>query len=153
MTRAFLREMHGGCVIQGSTRILNTLAPACLALQIAQKERYDEIAAEMRHMLVRVGWKEDFVAKSVPILPISGWIGDNLIAVSTNMPWYTGQEVINMKNETVKVRRRAGRGGLGWPRKLLQLCGSGAASPCACRLQQQPSTHGRATAADLVACC
>eukprot|EP00955_Chlamydomonas_euryale_P010521 113015-Chlamydomonas_euryale.AAC.1 len=50
-----------------------------------KEERYAEIANEMKHMLVRVGWKEAFLDASVPIIPISGWMGDNLITKSTNM--------------------------------------------------------------------
>ena len=45
----------------------------------------------MKHMLVRVGWKPDFVEKSVPILPISGWMGDNLIKKTENMGWWKGE--------------------------------------------------------------
>merc|ERR1719498_1739528 len=29
-------------------------------------------------MLIKVGWKKDFIEKSVPVLPLSGWMGDNL---------------------------------------------------------------------------
>jgi elongation factor 1-alpha len=58
-----------------------------------KKERYDEIAAEMKNMLVKVGWKKSFVAESVPIIPISGWIGDNLIEKSKNMDWWKGMKV------------------------------------------------------------
>ena len=57
------------------------------------QERYKEIADEMKHMLVRVGWKDSFVEKSVPIIPISGWLGDNLIKKSENMTWYNGTDV------------------------------------------------------------
>jgi len=58
-----------------------------------KKERYDEIKAEMQLMLSRVGFKKGFIAKSIPIVPISGWVGDNLIAKSEKMPWWTGVEV------------------------------------------------------------
>merc|ERR1719326_1955441 len=30
-------------------------------------------------MLVKVGWKKDMVEKNVPFMPISGWMGDNLL--------------------------------------------------------------------------
>merc|ERR1711956_148951 len=43
------------------------------------KERYDEVGGEMKNMLIKVGWKKDFVEKSTPVLPLSGWIGDNLL--------------------------------------------------------------------------
>ena len=166
--------------IQGQTRqharLINLLGVKQLIVGVNKmdsdtagykKERYDEIANEMRHMLVRVGWKDDFVNKSVPILPISGWLGDNLITKvrvaavrpvtgagggssgvwstaglkyafrggccellifaaaavrnptalltsallspppvplqSTNMTWYSGQEVVNLKGEKIQV--------------------------------------------------
>ena len=57
------------------------------------KTRYDEVGGEMKNMLIKVGWKKDFVEKSVPVLPISGWMGDNLNKKSTNMSWWQGQDV------------------------------------------------------------
>merc|ERR1712159_767907 len=33
-------------------------------------------------MLIKVGWKKDYVEKCVPVLPISGWNGDNLLKKS-----------------------------------------------------------------------
>jgi len=44
-------------------------------------------------MLVKVGWKKDFIDKATPYLPISGWIGDNLLKKSTNMDWWKGMTV------------------------------------------------------------
>ncbi|KAG2445721.1 hypothetical protein HXX76_000327 [Chlamydomonas incerta] len=115
-TTAIQKGDHKAGEIQGQTRqharLINLLGVKQLICGVNKmdsdtagykKERYDEIANEMRHMLVRVGWKDDFVNKSVPILPISGWLGDNLITKSTNMPWYTGQEVINLKGEKIQV--------------------------------------------------
>jgi len=67
-----------------------------------KEERFQEIASEMRHMLVKVGWKEDYVMNQVPVIPISGWMGDNLITPSTNMPWWKGQDV-TVGNGTVHV--------------------------------------------------
>merc|ERR1719482_898962 len=58
-----------------------------------KKDRYDEISAEMMNMLQKVGWKKDFVLKSTPVLPISGWIGDNLLKKSTNMTWWSGMDI------------------------------------------------------------
>merc|ERR1712063_229889 len=42
------------------------------------KARYDEVGGEMKNMLIKVGWKKDFVSDNVPVLPLSGWMGDNL---------------------------------------------------------------------------
>ena len=54
-----------------------------------KEARYKEIKDEMHHMLIKVGWKKDFVEGSVPFLPISGWMGDNLITKSTTEPLRT----------------------------------------------------------------
>jgi elongation factor 1-alpha len=58
-----------------------------------KKARYDEVGGEMKNMLVKVGWKKDFVAKQTPCLPISGWMGDNLLKKSENMDWWSGQDI------------------------------------------------------------
>ncbi|MEM3715617.1 MAG: translation elongation factor EF-1 subunit alpha [Candidatus Bathyarchaeia archaeon] len=50
------------------------------------KERYEEIKNEVGRMLRLVGYN---VAK-VPFIPVSGWLGDNLVKPSPNMPWYSG---------------------------------------------------------------
>jgi elongation factor 1-alpha len=107
---------HKAGEIQGQTRqharLINLLGVRQLIIgvnkmdsDVAQykQERYKEIADEMKHMLVKVGWKQDFVDKSVPMLPISGWMGDNLITKSTNMPWWTGMEVVAMDGRKVMV--------------------------------------------------
>jgi elongation factor 1-alpha len=28
--------------------------------------------------------------ETVPFIPISGWVGDNMLELSANMPWYKG---------------------------------------------------------------
>ena len=45
----------------------------------------------------------DFIEKSVPIVPISGWMGDNLIKKSEKMAWWNGMEVKTLDDRTVKV--------------------------------------------------
>ena len=39
-----------------------------------------------------VGWKKDFIEKNTPVMPISGWMGDNLLKKSDNMGWWKGQD-------------------------------------------------------------
>ena len=58
------------------------------------KDRFTEIKNEVTTMLVKVGWKKDFVAKNLPVLPISVWEGDNLITKSTNMDWFKGCDIL-----------------------------------------------------------
>jgi len=55
-----------------------------------KEERYNEIKAEVSAYLKQVGYK----VETVPFIPISGWVGDNMIDASTNMPWYKGQYLL-----------------------------------------------------------
>jgi len=48
--------------------------------------RYNEIKAEVSLYLKQVGFKVD----QVPFIPISGWVGDNMLEGSDNMKWYKG---------------------------------------------------------------
>jgi len=52
--------------------------------------------------LIKVGGKKDFIEKSTPVLPISGWMGDNLLKKSDNMGWWKGFDVLVGK-ETIHV--------------------------------------------------
>merc|ERR1719506_2323108 len=51
-----------------------------------KEDRYNEIKAEVSLYLKQVGYKID----TVPFIPISGWVGDNMLDHSANMPWYKG---------------------------------------------------------------
>jgi len=51
-----------------------------------KEERYNEIKAEVSLYLKQVGYKID----TVPFIPISGWVGDNMLEHSENMTWYKG---------------------------------------------------------------
>jgi elongation factor 1-alpha len=56
----------------------------------------------MKSTLVKVGWKKDFIEKNTPFLPISGWMGDNLLKKSENMGWWKGAD-IKVGSETIHV--------------------------------------------------
>jgi elongation factor 1-alpha len=105
-TTAIQKGDHKASEIQGQTRqharLINLLGVKQLIIGINKmdsdtaaysQERYTEIANEMKHMLIKVGWKDDFVNNSVPIIPISGWAGDNLVKESDKMAWWKGQDV------------------------------------------------------------
>jgi len=51
-----------------------------------KQDRYEEIKAEVSLYLKQVGYK----IETVPFIPISGWVGDNMLEPSTNMTWYKG---------------------------------------------------------------
>ena len=53
--------------------------------------RFDEIKGELTIYLKKVGYN----VANIPFIPISGWVGDNMIEASTNMPWYTGPHLLD----------------------------------------------------------
>ena len=55
-----------------------------------KEERYNEIKSEVSGYLKQVGYKID----TVPFIPISGWVGDNMLDKSENMPWYKGPHLL-----------------------------------------------------------
>jgi elongation factor 1-alpha len=97
---------HKAGEVQGQTRqhalLINLLGIKQIIIGVNKMDcdlagykeaRYTEVKEEMANVLTRVGWKKEFVDKSVPFLPISGWKGDNLITQSTNMTWWKGVDI------------------------------------------------------------
>jgi len=104
---AIQKGNHKAGEIQGQTRqhgrLINLLGVKQLCIGVNKMDcdtagykqsRYDEIGNEMKNMLMKVGWKKDFIEKNVPCMPISGWMGDNLNVKSTNMDWWKGQDIV-----------------------------------------------------------
>jgi elongation factor 1-alpha len=115
-TTAIQKGNHKAGEIQGQTRqharLINLLGVKQLVVGVNKMDcdvakysqgRYEEIRDEMKNMLVKVGWKKDFVEGSVPVMPISGWMGDNLLSKSANMPWWNGMDVKKMDGTTIHV--------------------------------------------------
>jgi elongation factor 1-alpha len=115
-TAAIARGNHKAGEVQGQTRqharLINLLGCKQLIVGVNKmdcdvakygKERYTEIKDEMINMLSKLGYKKAFVLQRVPILPISGWVGDNLLTKSDKMPWWEGQTVKVGKTEKIKV--------------------------------------------------
>jgi len=50
------------------------------------ESRYNDIKEEVSGYLKKVGYKP----AKIPFVPISGWVGDNMIDRSANMAWYKG---------------------------------------------------------------
>lgn len=48
--------------------------------------RYNEIKGEMANYLKKIGYNPE----KIPVIPISGFNGDNMLERSPNMPWYKG---------------------------------------------------------------
>lgn len=54
------------------------------------EKRFQEISSEMKAYIKKVGYNPD----TVNIVPISGWVGDNMLEPSPNMPWYKGPTLL-----------------------------------------------------------
>jgi len=110
-TTAIAKGNHKAGEIQGQTRqhsrLINLLGVKQIAIGCNKMDcdtagykqaRYDEVSNEMKSMLVKVGWKKDMVEKNIPFLPISGWMGDNLLKMEDskgvkNMGWWSGYDI------------------------------------------------------------
>merc|ERR1712216_778789 len=115
-TTAIAKGNHKAGEIQGQTRqharLINLLGVKQICVGVNKMDcdvagykqsRYDEIGNEMKSTLIKVGWKKDFVEKNTPVLPISGWMGDNLLKKSDNMPWWKGQDVMIAKKVKIHI--------------------------------------------------
>lgn len=65
------------------------------------QERYEEIKKEVENFLKKVGYKPD----NIPFIPISGWVGDNMVDRSTNMSWYKGPFLIEALDKLEAPKR------------------------------------------------
>jgi len=63
--------------------------------------RYDEIMKETSNFIKKIGYDPT----KVPFVPISGWLGDNMVERSTNMPWYKGPTLIEALDSLVEPVR------------------------------------------------
>ena len=53
--------------------------------------RYNDIKEEVSAYLKKVGYKP----AKINFVPISGWVGDNMLEKSENMPWYKGPTLLD----------------------------------------------------------
>lgn len=104
--KAIARGNHKTGEIQGQTRqharLLNLLGVSQLIVGVNKmdtcgwsEERFNEIKDEMQKMIASAGYKPD----RVPIIPYSGFQGENLIEKTDKMPWYKGWSVPISKTE------------------------------------------------------
>ena len=114
-TTAIQKGDHKQGIVQGQTRqharLINLLGVKQLVcgvnkmdcdVALYKEARYNEIRDEMKSMLVKVGWPKGFVEKKVPVMPISGWMGDNLLTKSENMGWWKGMKCKVSKTQAVQ---------------------------------------------------
>jgi len=65
------------------------------------EKRYEEIQKEVSAYLKKVGYNP----KKVPFIPISGWLGDNMVERSANLPWYKGPTLIEALDAIIPPKR------------------------------------------------
>jgi len=65
------------------------------------EERYTEIKREVSDFLKKVGYNPD----NILFVPISGWVGDNMLEKSPNLPWYKGPTLIEALDSIVPPKR------------------------------------------------
>jgi elongation factor 1-alpha len=63
--------------------------------------RYNEIKAEVSNFLKKTGYDPE----KIPFIPISGFNGDNMIEISTNMPWYKGACLLDSLDQAKPPKR------------------------------------------------
>jgi elongation factor 1-alpha len=65
-----------------------------------------KVAKEKAEKLVKsVGYK----LENVPIIPVSGWKGDNLVKKSENMPWWTGKTLLQAFDDFTNPEKPVGK--------------------------------------------
>eukprot|EP01132_Coremiostelium_polycephalum_P000511 gene511-644_t len=65
------------------------------------ESRYNEVVKETTSFIKKIGYNPD----KVPFIPISGWVGDNMMERSANMPWYKGPTLIEALDSIVEPKR------------------------------------------------
>jgi len=65
------------------------------------EKRYNEIKDELTKFLAKCGYD----TKKIEFVPISGWVGDNMIERSDNMKWYKGPILLEALDAIVPPKR------------------------------------------------
>jgi elongation factor 1-alpha len=63
--------------------------------------RYEEIQKEVSNYLKKVGYNP----AKIPFIPISGWVGDNMIEKSPNLTWYKGPTLLEALDQIIPPKR------------------------------------------------
>jgi elongation factor 1-alpha len=63
--------------------------------------RFKEIKEEVYQFLKKVGYNPE----KIPVVPISGWLGDNMIEKSPNMTWYQGETLLGCLDNVEPPKR------------------------------------------------
>lgn len=61
------------------------------------EKRFNEVKDEVTKLFKGIGYKMD----EIPMIPTSGFMGDNIAKKSENMPWYKGQSLVDTLDQFV----------------------------------------------------
>jgi translation elongation factor EF-1alpha len=67
------------------------------------QQRYEQVVKSVDSLLRRYE-----SARSVQFVPISAWLGDNLVTRSEKMPWYKGPPLLDLMDSLPVPRRKLG---------------------------------------------
>jgi len=65
------------------------------------ESRFDEIKNETSNFLKKIGYNPD----TIPFVPISGWLGDNMLEKSANLNWYKGPTLLEALDSVKEPKR------------------------------------------------
>jgi len=63
--------------------------------------RFNEIKNEVSSFIKKIGYNPE----QVPFVPISGWLGDNMLEKSANMPWWKGETLLQALDNLKEPKR------------------------------------------------
>jgi elongation factor 1-alpha len=63
--------------------------------------RFEEIKTEVSRFVKGIGYNPD----KIPFVPISGWLGDNMLERSTNLTWYKGPTLLEALDAIQEPKR------------------------------------------------
>jgi len=65
------------------------------------QERFNEIKEEVAGYLKRIGYNPD----NIPFIPISGWLGDNMLERGDNLSWFSGPTLFEALDNVTPPKR------------------------------------------------
>jgi len=63
--------------------------------------RFNEIKNEVSNFIKKIGYNPE----KIPFVPISGWLGDNMLEKSTNLTWYKGPTLLEALDNVEPPKR------------------------------------------------
>jgi len=63
--------------------------------------RFNEIKSEVSNFVKKIGYNPE----TIPFVPISGWLGDNMLEKSANLPWYKGPTLLEALDNITPPKR------------------------------------------------